>query len=87
VRGALYFDAVVYRKWLCSDDNERPDFGSQNGLTGHFHHVGTIRMADDQSKDVVDRRLHGISNLFIAGSSVFPARSYANPILTLIALT
>lgn len=51
--------------------------------------MGTIRMADDPSKDIVDRngRVHGISNLFIAGSSVFPASGYANPTLTLVART
>jgi choline dehydrogenase-like flavoprotein len=30
--------------------------------------------------------VHGVSNLFIAGSSVFPTGGYANPTLTIIAL-
>ncbi|MCV3213937.1 GMC family oxidoreductase [Plectonema radiosum NIES-515] len=30
-------------------------------------------------------QVHGISNLFIAGSSVFPTGGYANPTLTIIA--
>lgn len=64
-------------------------FGSQNGLTCQFHHMGINRMEDDPSKGVVDRkcRVHGIFNLFITGSSVSPAHSYANPTLTLVALT
>ena len=33
-----------------------------------------------------DCRVHGINNLFIAGSSVFPTRGYANPTLTIVAL-
>ena len=33
-----------------------------------------------------DCRVHSVRNLFIAGSSVFPTSSQANPTLTLIAL-
>jgi choline dehydrogenase-like flavoprotein len=51
--------------------------------------MGTTRMDDDPKKGVVDRdsRVHGISNLFVAGASVFPTSGYANPVLTLIAMT
>jgi choline dehydrogenase-like flavoprotein len=52
------------------------------------HHIGTTRMSDDPKKGVVDRncRVHGIANLFIAGSSVFPTGGSAAPTLTLVAL-
>jgi choline dehydrogenase-like flavoprotein len=52
------------------------------------HHMGTTRMADDPSQGVVDRncRLHGLANLYVAGSSVFPTGSCANPTLTILAL-
>ncbi len=52
------------------------------------HHMGTTRMSDDPSTGVVDRdcRLHGVENLWVAGSSVFPACGYVNPTLTLVAL-
>jgi choline dehydrogenase-like flavoprotein len=52
------------------------------------HHMGTTRMADDPSQGVVDRncRLHGLANLYVAGSSVFPTGSCANPTLTVVAL-
>jgi len=45
-------------------------------------------MADEPSKGVVDRncRLHGVANLSIASSSVFPTSSFANPTLTLVAI-
>jgi hypothetical protein len=43
---------------------------------------------DDPRTGVVDRncRVHGIRNLFIAGSSIFPTSGYANPTLTIVAL-
>lgn len=52
------------------------------------HHMGTTRMHDDPKQGVVDAncQVHGIPNLFIAGSSVFPTGGYANPTLTIIAL-
>ena len=56
---------------------------------GGYHHMGTTRMHVDPRKGVVDAdcRVHGMSNLFIAGSSVFPTGGYANPVLTTLALT
>jgi choline dehydrogenase-like flavoprotein len=56
---------------------------------GGSHHMGTTRMHDDPKQGVVDRNglVHGIDNLFVAGSSVFPTSGAANPTLTIIALT
>jgi choline dehydrogenase-like flavoprotein len=34
----------------------------------------------------VDSRVHGMTNLFVTGSSVFPTAGYANPTLTVVAL-
>ena len=53
------------------------------------HHLGTTRMHDDPKQGVVDAdaRVHGVANLFVAGSSVFPTYSASNPTLNLIALT
>jgi choline dehydrogenase-like flavoprotein len=55
---------------------------------GGGHHMGTTRMHSDPKQGVVDAncRVHGLDNLFIAGSSVFPTFGIANPTLTLIAL-
>jgi choline dehydrogenase-like flavoprotein len=52
------------------------------------HHSGTTRMHRSAAEGVVDEncRVHGVSNLFIAGSSVFPTIGYANPTLTIVAL-
>jgi choline dehydrogenase-like flavoprotein len=53
-----------------------------------FHHMGTTRMSDDPADGVVGRdcRVHGLSNLYVAGSSVFPTGGTAAPTLTAIAL-
>ena len=52
------------------------------------HHMGTTRMSDDPRRGVVDRdcRVHGLENLYIAGSSVFPTGGAVNPTLTIVAL-
>jgi choline dehydrogenase-like flavoprotein len=45
-------------------------------------------MSNDPKQGVVDRncRVHRMSNLFVAGSSVFPTPSGATPTLMLVAL-
>jgi choline dehydrogenase-like flavoprotein len=45
-------------------------------------------MADDPRQGVVDRdaRVHGIGNLYVAGSSAFPTSGHANPTLSIVAL-
>ena len=55
---------------------------------GGDHHLGTTRMHDDPKRGVVDRncRVHGLANLFIAGSSVYPTSGFANPTFTITAL-
>ena len=52
------------------------------------HHMGTTRMHRDPRRGVVDEhaRVHGVANLFVAGSSVFPTSGFANPTLTVVAL-
>ena len=58
-------------------------------LHGGMHHMGTTRMHIDPHHGVVDAncRVHDMSNLFIAGPSVFPTGGYANPTLTIVALS
>jgi choline dehydrogenase-like flavoprotein len=52
------------------------------------HHAGTTRMSDDPRRGVTDRqaRVHGIANLFVAGSSLFPTSGHAHPTYTVVAL-
>jgi choline dehydrogenase-like flavoprotein len=55
---------------------------------GGHHHMGTTRMSSDPKTGVVDAdcRVHGVNNLFIAGSSVFPTAGFANPTHTIVAM-
>jgi len=65
-----------------ADDWSDPEIGWGN------HHMGTTRMSTDPAQGVVDGdcRVHGIGNLYIAGSSVFPSCGPVNPTLTIVAL-
>lgn len=56
---------------------------------GTAHHIGTTRMHVDPRQGVVDPncKVHSVSNLFIASSAVFPTGGYANPTLTVVALS
>ena len=58
------------------------------GMRGSWHHMGTTRMHADPRQGVVDAdcRVHGIANLYVAGSSVFTTSGFANPTLTIVAL-
>ena len=58
------------------------------GVEGCWHHMGTTRMSADPKRGVVDAdcRVHGVSNLFVAGSSVFPTVGSDFPTITTVAL-
>ncbi len=53
-----------------------------------WHHMGPTRMAISPRDGVVDPdcRVHGVRNLYIAGSSVFPTGGNDMPTLTIVAL-
>jgi choline dehydrogenase-like flavoprotein len=53
------------------------------------HHLGTTRMSADPRTGVVDanQQVHGIPNLYVAGSSVFTTYGASNPTMNLVALT
>ena len=75
--GTVYYDESKIEEELLR-------FGAYGG-----HHIGTARMGNDVKNSVVDAncKVHGVSNLFIAGSSVFPTSSQANPTLTIVAMS
>lgn len=74
---------VQVDEWLTVDDH-----GWGPDVRGGFHHMGATRMAANPEDGVVDAacRVHGVDNLYIAGSSVFPTGGSANPTLTIVAL-
>lgn len=55
---------------------------------GTWHHMGTTRMHASPRHGVVDAhcRVHGLANLYVAGSSVFPTAGANFPTITLTAL-
>lgn len=61
---------------------------SDANFTDGCHPSGATRMSTDPKDGVVDRdcRVHGVKNLFVGGSSVFPTDSHANPTLMIVAL-
>ncbi len=86
--GALVsaFEHAGYRlaPQLGTGDND----DAERRVRGGRHHMGTARMSDCERTGVVDAhgQVHGMENLFIAGSAVFPTSGYANPTLTIVAL-
>ena len=54
-----------------------------------WHHMGTTRMDPSPQKGVVDTdcKVHGVNNLYVAGSSVFPNVGYDTPTINLVALS
>lgn len=56
--------------------------------TDGFHQTGTTRMGHDPRTSIVDAdaAVHGMTNMFIASSSVFPTSGQANPTFLAVAL-
>jgi choline dehydrogenase-like flavoprotein len=73
------FDAA---EWTTAPD-------APSDVHGTAHHMGTTRMAENATHGVVDTqgKVHGVANLHVAGSSVFPTGGWAFPTFTLIALS
>jgi choline dehydrogenase-like flavoprotein len=57
-------------------------------FNSNAHHIGTTRMSDNPRTGVVDSngRVHGISNLYVGGSSIYPTSGHANPTLLAVML-
>ena len=76
--GMVRLNLEIREQWLAA-----------NVMAWGNHHYGTTRMSSDPANGVVDANLavHGVPNLFIAGSSVFPTYGASNPTMNLLALT
>jgi choline dehydrogenase-like flavoprotein len=72
--------------WLLADPPRFP--GIADDEVGGKHHMGTTRMATDPAHGVVDAncRVHGTTNLYVGGSSVFASTGHCNPTYTLTQL-
>ncbi len=81
-------DRAFARAGLGSVHLRAPEDIEELTPAGDNHPTGTTRMHRDPARGVVDEhgRVHGIDNLYVAGSSVFPTSGYANPTLTILAL-
>jgi GMC oxidoreductase len=95
--GSVARSHEVLDGWLQERDIGRLDFLTEPGMRGEavlnqaldgYHQIGLTRMSEDAKDGVVDRncRVHGVVNLFVAGSSVFPTAGQANPTLPAVAL-
>ncbi len=73
---------VRLREWLWNGDYPA------DGQIAGMHHMGGTRMSASPKDGVVnpDLRCWDVSNLYIAGSSVFPSSGHANPTLTIVQL-
>jgi len=81
----LRFNKLGYLKYVNKNLNTEVSFQARDG----FHQLGTTRMSKEIQDGVVDSncRVHGVENLYIASSSVFPTSGQANPTLTIVALS
>lgn len=90
-RGFQLLDAELREAGLGHLELRFPDEPEHWGAAafGGKHHMGTTRMHSSPDRGVVDAhcKMHGIPNLFVAGSSVFPTAGFANPTLTIVALS
>jgi choline dehydrogenase-like flavoprotein len=66
------------------NDNSMP-----SSTSGGWHHMGTTRMNNDPKKGVVNSncQVHGINNLYVAGSSCYPNGGAVDPTFTIVALS
>ena len=86
----LGLGSVDESEWLSSPDPQWPvDPTVGNHPIAGYHQMGTTRMSDTPAEGVVtaDCNVFGYHNLYIAGSSVFSTSGWANPTLTIAALS
>lgn len=81
--GRLGIGRLNIRDWIMQSDGKFP-----SSLWGGCHQIGTTRMSASADDGVVDKncRVHGVDNLYLAGSSVFPTGGHTPPTFTIVAL-
>ena len=78
----LGLPAVQLANWVSNGAYQEANF------VDGCHPTGSTRMASDPRDGVVDAdcQVHDVHGLYVAGSSVFPTASHANPTLMIVAL-
>ncbi len=73
---------TTFRSQVLDQPDELPELWDMK------HPSGTTRMSNSPRQGVVDpdSRVHGLANLYVAGSSTFPTTGHANPTLLIVAL-
>ena len=76
------FGRIALEEYIFDEDL---DFSFTSGN----HQMGGTRIGFEKKNSVVDKnlRVHGIENLFIAGSSVFSSSGHCHPTLTVVQLS
>jgi len=92
-RAIIRFHEIVNRffesKNIAKIESEFPNLEEDwPGITDSSHHMGTTRMNEDQKFGYVDKdcKIHGLDNMYVVGSSVFPTGGHVNPTFTIVAL-
>jgi choline dehydrogenase-like flavoprotein len=81
-------ESAMKRIFAAVDADAVPNFMAAGDYTGAGHIMGTTRMGNDPQTSVADKdaRVHGLENLYLAGSGLFPTGGTSNPTLTVAAL-
>jgi choline dehydrogenase-like flavoprotein len=81
--------AGIGRVKLLEDLQDDKETSMPASTSGGWHHMGTTRMNNDPKKGVVnsDCKIHGLENLYVAGSSCFPTGAAVNPTYTIVAIS
>lgn len=87
----------LFKRWMSAvggaglgrirwDKREPP--GPDDHVGVGYHHMGTTRLSNAPDSGVTnpDARVWGRDNLYLTGSSLFPAAGFSNPTLTIVAL-
>jgi choline dehydrogenase-like flavoprotein len=88
-RGIELFAKDMKKSQFAELFNSKLEAGMAGIIESSRHHMGGTRMSRSAETGVVDENsmVHGVANLFVAGSSVFPTGGIANPTLTILALS
>lgn len=97
------YESILASLLLLGEELERQEVGTLSvpldadqlwqalgeGFLGGTHAMGTTRMGTSSRTSVVDPdcRIHGVPNVYVASSAVFPTGGFAPPTLTIVALS